>query len=48
MITATCAWKPTTQNPTALTATITPSSNVYTVATSAPLTVLISKRALFR
>ena len=48
IITATCAWKPITQNPTALTATITPSSNVYTAATSAPLTVLISKRALFR
>lgn len=47
-ITATCAWKPTTQNPTALTATITPTSNAYTVATSPPLTVLIAKRALFR
>lgn len=47
-ITATCAWKPITQNATRLTATITPSSNVYTAATSAPLTVLIAKRALFR
>lgn len=47
-ITATCAWKPTIQNPTALTATITPSSNVYTVATSPQLIVLVAKRALYR
>ncbi len=47
-ITATCAWKPVTQNATRLTATITPSSNTYTAATSSPLTVLVGKRALFR
>ena len=47
-ITATCAWKPVTQNATRLTATITPSGSTYTAATSPPLTVLVGKRALFR